>query len=143
MKACITGCDSVLKRLLQHQKSKEMMLAKDNHGETGFMKACKYGRKTTVELLLKQSNRIDIITDRDNNAKTGLMKARDNNGETGLMKACSGEHIKTVASLINQQNYNDGEFQYFKDDTLGTEMFGVGDFWLEIREIIKISKIPC
>ena len=27
--------------------------------------------------------------------------------------------------------------------TLGTEMFGVGDFWLEIRVMIKISKIPC
>ena len=27
--------------------------------------------------------------------------------------------------------------------TLGTEMFGVGDFWLETRVIIKISKIPC
>ena len=27
--------------------------------------------------------------------------------------------------------------------TLGTKMFGVGDFWLETKVIIKISKIPC
>ena len=36
-----------------------------------------------------------------------------------------------------RQNFND------YPATLGTEMFGVGDFWLETRVIIKILKIPC
>ena len=33
------------------------------------------------------------------------------------------------------------KYYYFYAHTLGPEMFGVGDFWLETRVIIKISTI--
>ena len=53
-------------------------------------------------------------------------------------------HILAIVPRKKSQFiYHHADIQNQRESTLGTEMFGVGDFWLEIRVIIKISKISC
>ena len=67
---CNKGLNGTLKQLLKHQDSEEFILAKDDQGQSEFMKACKLGLFEIVELHLNHPTNQEVIFNKDNKGET-------------------------------------------------------------------------
>ena len=78
MSACLDGHPEIVELLMNSSKTFGIDLnARDDYGETGFMKACLKGQTEIVNILINSSEPFGID-----------INARDDEGETGFMKAC-------------------------------------------------------
>merc|ERR1719203_222892 len=82
----------VVEKLMKHPYIDDIIVSKDDQGQTGFMHACGNRKANVVKLILKHPLNFEIITQ------------KDNEGRTGFMLACDIGFIDVVEVLLKHQS---------------------------------------
>ena len=89
--ACQEGCTEIVNLLVRSSKEFGIDLnARNDDGETGFMRACYYGQTEIVKLMINSSKEFGID-----------LNVRNVNGDTGFMLARVFGYRKIVKLMVN------------------------------------------